>query len=109
MTLPRGRCFAMSNLPETAVRQAAVDCLNRLKAALAPHGFSCQIIEPRGTAAFARVKNDAAPQLRDDISCSPGSGTDLYFWWSWGDVLAPVTDVADAVVKIRYVLAHSEA
>lgn len=104
-TSSRGRSYAMTNVPETAGRQAAVDCLNRLGEELTSHGFTCRVMTPRGAAVYARVTNDAVPQLRDDISCFPASGRDLWFWWSWGERIAPAGEIPDVVRKVRYVLA----
>jgi hypothetical protein len=97
----------MTNLPDTAGRRAAVDCLNRLGEALADYGFSCQVVCPRGTPVYARIRNDACPELRDDISCFPPEGKELWFWWSWGERIAPATEVFHVVTKVIYVLAPS--
>jgi len=90
------------------MRQKAVTCLDSLGKKLAGYGFSCQVVVPRGTPVFGCVVNSAAGELHDDISCfSEEEDGELWFWWSWGERIAPATEIFDVVTKILYVLAPS--
>jgi hypothetical protein len=46
----------------------------------------------------------AAPEIREDVSAAPAEDGKWWFRWSWGDRIAPVTDVETAAFKIAYVL-----
>jgi hypothetical protein len=92
------------------MRQEAVHRLEALGTELAKYDFSCQVVVPRGTPVFARVVNKAAPQLRDDVSCFSEEGDErLYFWWSWGEPIAPAAEIFDVITKIVYVLTPSDS
>lgn len=53
------------------------------------------------------VSNPSVPQLPETIyaACAPDGRWS--FWWSWGDRIAPVTEVETAAFKIAYVLVPS--
>lgn len=98
----------MSSAQVTPARQAAVNCLSALANELAASGFACQIVVPRGAPAYGRVVNMSAKALKDDIACFSAEGDkELYFWWSWGERIAPATEMHSVAQKIAYVLTPS--
>lgn len=48
------------------------------------------------------------PQLAEQIYCEPAEG-DWWFWWSWAERIAPVTDAATALRKIHRVITPAHA
>jgi hypothetical protein len=98
-----------TEIAEGAGREAAVSGLARLGEAFGAHGFSHEVICPTSAPAFVRVANTSVGRMRDDITCAPcGPQDELWFFWSWGERMVPVTDLAGAVRRIGYVLATSE-
>jgi hypothetical protein len=93
-----------SGQPGTTGRRAAVDLLDRLGKALTVYGFAYEAVCPKGAAVYARITNKAVPQLKESIACYPPTIGEWWFWWSWGERIAPVSDFSDVVRKVIYVL-----
>jgi uncharacterized protein with LGFP repeats len=50
------------------------------------------------------VASQSVPQLSETVSAAPADDGTWWFWWSWGDRIAPVGEVETAAFKIAYVL-----
>lgn len=85
------------NPPEHAAA-AAVDALERLTAELDPRAFATTLAAGEGTVPHLRVSTRNA-QLAEDICARDG-----WFWWSWQERLAPLTEVSAAAAKVAGVL-----
>ena len=87
--------------PETA--RAAAGRLDALAEALGGHGFATQV-ERAGGKLCVSVSNQDSPELSEIVSAAPEADGSWWFWWSWGDHVAPISDVKTAAFKIAYVL-----
>lgn len=72
--------------------------LEKLKAALGDGGYAFTLLTG-GRHPHLHVTNRDAAQLTEDIYCDG-----RYYWWSWGERIAPVADVAAAAQAVRQVL-----
>lgn len=79
--------------------------LEALSADLAERGFGTHTAP---AVHKLHVANRAVPEVCDDISTAPAEDGAWWFWWSWGDRIAPVTDVGAAAFKIAYVLTPTQ-
>lgn len=75
--------------------------LEALSADLAVRGFETSVAHPDRK---LNVANREVPEVRDAISAAPADDGTWWFLWSWGDRIAPVADIEQAVFKIAYVL-----
>lgn len=89
------------NAPKTNAVRKAVMQLQALSADLAGRGFETHVIRDDHR---LNVANQMVPEVCEDIDAAPADDGSWWFWWSWGDRIAPVTDVATAAFKIAYVL-----
>lgn len=93
------------NIPHAdAVREAAAQ-LEALGTDLAGRGFTTHVMV-RGHR--LNVANQTVPEIREAIDAAPADDGAWWFWWSWGDRVAPVTDVTVAAFKIAYVLTPTQ-
>jgi hypothetical protein len=84
--------------------QAYTDRLDRLASALAGHGITTHLLAPPGRVPSLRAVNPVAPALAEDVYagyCEDGS---WWFWWSWAERIATVTDLEGAAGRIAHVL-----
>lgn len=75
------------------------DHLEKLAEALNKHGLPAIVLTPPGRRPCVQAKSPQSSMLREDVYAEAG-----WFWWSWADRLAPVTDVESAARKITQVL-----
>lgn len=75
------------------------DHLERLADALHKQGLPATVLTPQGRRPCVQAKSPQSSMLREDVYAESG-----WFWWSWADRLAPVTDVEAAARKIARVL-----
>ncbi len=87
--------------PEMAFTAAGQ--LNVLAQALGAQGFVAQIMRVDGKACV-RVFNRVAKALTEVVCVAPAADGSWWFWWSWGDRVAPIGDIETAAFKIAYVL-----
>ena len=83
------------NAPE---RDTAVTALERLAAELNPTEFVTMLVTGDNQVPYLDVAT-RSPQLSETIYVHDG-----YFWWSWAERLAPITDLPTATAKISAVL-----
>lgn len=69
---------------------------------LAGRGFAAHVTQADGYAAVS-IANLSVPQLAETVYAAPADGA-WWFWWSWADRIAQVSDVEAASFKIAYVL-----
>ncbi|HUY47378.1 MAG TPA: hypothetical protein VMV92_16870 [Streptosporangiaceae bacterium] len=74
--------------------------LEKLAAELAVRGFKVQLITPEHRLPSLAVANSEAAMLAESVV----TGTDFY-WWPWGQKIAPITDVTAAADIVARVLA----
>lgn len=77
--------------------------LHALAVELTGRGFRASVLHEDG-ALKLQVGNRAAPGGCEDITVAADDNGAWCFWWSWGDRIALVTDIAAAAFKIAYVL-----
>jgi hypothetical protein len=81
----------------------AVSQLEALASDLDGRGFDTHVSRDGGTLSLS-VINRAAPGCRENITTGLAGDGAYWFWWSWGDRIAAITDVEAAAFKIAYVL-----
>src|SRR5689334_9508250 len=84
-----------------AARKAAMQ-LGSLAVNLRGRGFTARVTRA-GARGCVSVASPSLPQLSETVYAAPADGT-WWFWWSWGDRIAPVGEVETAAFKIAYVL-----
>ncbi len=94
------------NPTKTDAVDEAVTHLEALNVYLAGRGFETRMASARRE---LNVSNRTAPEIREDINAAPADDGAWWFWWSWGDRIAPVTDLETAAFKIAYVLTPTQA
>jgi hypothetical protein len=92
-----------SNRAEPDPERLAVVQFDALKAALCGRGF-LTVTSSEGGKPSLRVANREASGYQEDIALAADDTGSWWFWWSWGDQIAPTTDVEAAAFKIAYVL-----
>jgi hypothetical protein len=85
-----------------AARQAAMQ-LGVLAVNLRARGFTAQVTRA-GRRECVGVANQSVPQLSETVYAAPADDGTWWFWWSWADRIAPVSEVETAAFKIAYVL-----
>jgi hypothetical protein len=95
----------MKTTKANAVHEA-VTHLEALNVCLAGRGFETCIAPARHG---LNVANGTVPEIRENINAAPADDGTWWFWWSWGDRIAPVTDLETAAFKIAYVLTPTQA
>lgn len=93
------------NTPNADVVREALAQLEALSVDLAGRGFETRVVH---AAHRLNVANRTVPEVCDDISAAPADDGAWWFWWSWGDRIASVTDVETAAFKIAYVLTPTQ-
>jgi hypothetical protein len=83
--------------------QEAVVHLRALAGDLERRGYTVRSAEANDKAGLI-VAHRTAPDLSETIRAAQGTDGGWWFWWSWGDPIAPVTDIDAAGFKIAYVL-----
>jgi hypothetical protein len=92
-----------ANVAESEPVRLALVQLEALAADLAERGYETHVAHDGGTLSL-RVVNQEAPSSHENIAASATDDGTWWFWWSWGDRIALVTDVEAAAFKIAYVL-----
>lgn len=85
-----------------AAQQAAAQ-LGALADNLAGRGFSAHLTQA-GQHPCLAVASQSVPQLSETVCAAPAPDGGWWFWWSWADRIAPVSEVESAAFKIAYVL-----
>jgi hypothetical protein len=85
-------------------RQEAVKALTELTRALGERDFVARLLEAMTEPPFVRATNRRAVQLSENISCRPGDGEEMWFFYSWGDGIVPARHVEAAAERVAYVL-----
>lgn len=81
------------------MKHDATVSLEKLGAELDASGYETKLITPENADPWLSVRNPQAPQLNERVK----AGAER-FLWSWGDSIAPVSDIADAAGKVGRVL-----
>ena len=76
-----------------------ITALEQLATALEPLGYQTRLVNPAPEIPWLEVSNPRARVLSERILVQSG-----WFWWSWAERLAPVTDAATAAASIARVL-----
>jgi hypothetical protein len=84
--------------PQHAAEQA-VDYLERLAARLPATEYHARLVVTAGQPPRLHVRNRCAGMLAEDVLVEAG-----WFWYSFAERIAPVTDVPTAAGKIARVL-----
>lgn len=92
----------MTDANAEAGRQA-VSQFEALAKDLAKWEFETRV-ENSGEAPVLSVTNAAVRTLQETIIAAPAADGVWWFWWSWGDQIARITDVGTAAFKVAYVL-----
>jgi len=85
-----------------AAREAAMQ-LGVLAVNLRGRGFTARVTRA-GTRGCVGVVSQSVPQLSETVYAAPADDGRWWFWWSWGDRIAPVRELETAAFKIAYVL-----
>jgi hypothetical protein len=92
----------MSLVNADAMREAVTQ-LEALARELVERNFETRVTRGGETPSLS-VVFAAVPSSRETIAIAPADDGVWSFWWSWGDRIAPVTDVGTAAFKIAYLL-----
>jgi hypothetical protein len=92
-----------ANRAESDALGPAVAQVEALAADMAGRGFETAVSRDDGTLSLS-VINRAAPGSRENIAARPADDGSWWFWWSWGERIARITEVEAAAFKIAYVL-----
>ena len=87
-------------------QEAAREATRQLEALakdLEVQGFAAQLVDTGGYTGV-RVTHRVVSQLSETVCAAPAGDGTWWFWWSWADQIAPVSDVQIAAFKIAYVL-----
>jgi hypothetical protein len=98
----RGEGLTMSLIDADAAREAVTQ-LEALARELAERNFETRVTSDGGTPSLS-VINPATLSSRETIAVAPADDGAWWFWWSWGNRIARITDVGTAAFKIAYVL-----
>lgn len=82
--------------------------LKELGLVLDGKGFRVRINRPIGGPAFLRVANPAAGGLSENVTCKPGCDDELFYFYSWGDPITPVSEMESAAERLMRVLSPLE-
>jgi len=77
--------------------------LEALAEDLTDRGFEAHVIKD-GNRARVSVAHHSVPQLSERAHTAPTGDGQWWFWWSWGDQIARITEIETAAFKIAYVL-----
>jgi hypothetical protein len=84
--------------------EAAQAALGELTRALDERGFAARIVDPKTEPPFVRATSREAAALSENVTCGPGDGGELWFRFSWGDLIAPVRHVESAAERVGHIL-----
>ncbi|HEY5989695.1 MAG TPA: hypothetical protein VIV12_25435 [Streptosporangiaceae bacterium] len=70
---------------------------------LTGRGFAAHVGQAEKYACLS-VASRSVSQLSETVYAAPADDGTWWFWWSWADRIAPVTEVETAAFKIAYVL-----
>jgi hypothetical protein len=87
---------------EEAAREATWQ-LEALAKDLEARAFAARLVNS-GEHIGIGVTHRVVSQLSETVYAGPAGDGTWWFWWSWGDQIAPVSDVETAAFKIAYVL-----
>ncbi|HEY4853814.1 MAG TPA: hypothetical protein VII22_23765 [Streptosporangiaceae bacterium] len=80
-------------------RESEVTSLEKLASELTARGFETRLAVPQGHVPSLAITNPQATALSETVIV----GEDWY-WWSWGEKVAPVAEVSEAAGVIARVL-----
>lgn len=92
----------------TAAISAATAQVEALATELSERGFATTVVSS-GKYRRLTVVNKAASQLSENVYAAPASDGPWWFWWSWGERIAPVEDVSAAAHAVGRVLRALDA
>jgi hypothetical protein len=78
--------------------------LEKLAAELDSRVYGASIVTGRGGPPYLKVTCRGTPVLGERIFAHKG-----YFWWSWAERIAPVTDLAAVAAAVARVLHATES
>src|SRR4051812_36759306 len=78
--------------------------LQELALVLGGKGFHVCVSRPIGGSAFLKVANPAAGGLSENVTCESGRDDELFYFYSWGDPIARVSEMESAAERLVYVL-----
>ena len=79
--------------------EADVTALEKLAAELTARGFETRLAVPQGHVPSLAITNPQATALSETVVADED-----WYWWSWGERVAPVADVSEAAGAIARVL-----
>jgi hypothetical protein len=88
---------------ETEAARAAAGQMEMLAGHLRSRGLVAQVMRADGKLCV-RVVNRIAAELSQLVYAAPIADGSWWFWWSWADRIASVSEIETATFKIAYVL-----
>lgn len=88
----------------------AVRHLTDLQTALIDAGLHATVVSRDGNTP-PHLNVNAEPRIRDlaeDVHCAPAEGV-WWFWWSWAERIAPVSDLDTTVQRVTRVVTPARA
>ncbi|HUY48034.1 MAG TPA: hypothetical protein VMV92_20295 [Streptosporangiaceae bacterium] len=92
----------MVHAPAVDDPDAEITALEKLAAELAARGFEARLFTPQARLPSLTVASPQAALLAETVITGAG-----WFWWPWGDRIAPVSDAAAAAGIVARVLGLS--
>jgi hypothetical protein len=96
---------AAANDQQNEERTAA---LKQLGLAMDSRGFRVQVSRPVQGPTFLKVANPTAGGLSENVTCKAGPDDELCYFYSWGQLIAPVRHAESAAERLVYVLSPLE-
>jgi hypothetical protein len=90
-------------MTESIGREEAARALGELTKALDERGFAARVVESEARPPFLRATSREAAALSDNVTCGLEGG-ELWFRFSWGDLIAPVRHVESAAERVGHIL-----
>lgn len=87
----------------TVTADGAMKGLDALGANLDRRGFMTTVMEGGGPPCV-RVVSRVTAQLSENVYAAPADDGSLWFWWSWAERIAPISDVGVTADKVARVL-----
>ncbi len=102
MTLLAGQVGGGSNSAQQS--QPFRDRLEELARELGKRGLRTKIVTPFGRVPSLHVVNPTVSRLAEDVYVGRSQDGSWWFWWPWGERIAPGNTVAAAAALIAKVL-----
>ncbi len=97
-----------ASVPQAPVAAVPRSYLETLAESLRKKGFLASVTRIGDGPSFIEVVNRSTPDLAECIFVARSDG-EWWFWWSWAEHIAPVTEIEFTAGRIAHVLTPAAA